>query len=115
MVHRLSIFSSPATTFPPPVHRFEWKSTLSVIELTGKSEVADVQSGAFIRYTLSGMLSGTWTWTVREVAGGIQVEFDANYHLTGGVVTRLLEPAVHQINIANARTSLEALKLMAEN
>jgi uncharacterized protein YndB with AHSA1/START domain len=101
--------------FPATGSSFEWRATLAVIELSGKSEVADVQSGSLIRYTLSGMLSGTWTWTLREVPAGLQVEYDANYHLTGGVVTRLLEPAVHQINIANARKSLEALKHLAEN
>jgi hypothetical protein len=35
--------------------------------------------------------------------------------LTGGLAARMVEPAVHQINVANAKKSLESLKQLAED
>jgi carbon monoxide dehydrogenase subunit G len=101
--------------YPAVGSSFDWRTRLAVIDLKGKNTVIESSPGELIRYRLSGMLEGTWTWRISEVAGRLLVESDADYHLTGGLAARMVEPAVHQINVANAKKSLESLKQLAED
>lgn len=85
------------------------------IELKATQTVTAMTPGTAIHYQLEGIVSGTQNWTVTPAGGGHQVTVEMNYNMSGGVLGRLAEPAVHQVNLTNAKKSLENIKQLAEN
>lgn len=85
------------------------------IELKAKQTVTAMVPGQAIHYQLEGIVSGTQKWDVASAGGGFQVTVTMDYTMSGGVLGRVAEPAVHQVNLANAKKSLENIKQLAEN
>lgn len=100
--------------FPAVGSSLEWTHKVMGVELKGTNTVREVTPGTLIRYQLGGMITGTWDWRVNEGTGGLELETEADYQVGGGVLGKLAEPVFHQINVANARKSLENIKKMAE-
>jgi uncharacterized protein YndB with AHSA1/START domain len=100
--------------YPAVGSRIEGGIKVLGIELESRQTVTTMTPGEAIEYRLEGVVSGTQNWRVEEVGGGYQVTVDMEYSLTGGVLGRVAEPAVHQINVQNGRQSLVNLKGMAE-
>jgi carbon monoxide dehydrogenase subunit G len=85
------------------------------IELKAKQTVTAMTPGEAIHYQLEGIVSGAQHWDVTPAGDGLQITVTMDYTMSGGVLGRVAEPAVHQVNLANAKKSLENIKQLAEN
>jgi hypothetical protein len=67
-----------------------------------------------IRYQLDGLITGTQDWRITETPSGLQLNADVTYTMSGGILGKLAEPMVHQMNVSNGKKSLSNLKQLAE-
>jgi hypothetical protein len=91
-----------------------WTYKVGGIEFKGTHTVLSITPGAAISYKLEGLIMGTENWRVSETRGGLQLDVENTYTMSGGVLGKLAEPVVHQMNLSNAKKSLAKLKQMAE-
>jgi carbon monoxide dehydrogenase subunit G len=78
------------------------------IELKATQTVQALQPNSAIHYTLEGLVNGTQRWEIAETGNGVTLS------MSSGVLGKLAEPAVHQVNLNNAKQSLANIKAMAE-
>ncbi|PJF36654.1 MAG: hypothetical protein CUN49_04295 [Candidatus Thermofonsia Clade 1 bacterium] len=84
------------------------------VELRATQTVQEIQPNSAIHYTLEGLVTGTQRWQLSETNDGVRLSVSMDYNLSGGVLGKLAEPAVHQVNLNNAKQSLANIKAMAE-
>jgi carbon monoxide dehydrogenase subunit G len=84
------------------------------IELKATQTVQALQPNSAIHYTLEGLVNGTQRWEIAETGSGVTLSMSMDYSMSGGVLGKLAEPAVHQVNLNNAKQSLANIKAMAE-
>lgn len=84
------------------------------VELKSTQTVTAANPGHEIHYSMEGIVNGTQDWVITETAGGLQLEMTMNYNMGLGILGKVAEPAVHQMNITNAQKSLQNVKAMAE-
>lgn len=85
------------------------------IELKATQTVTAITEGTALNYTLEGVVNGTQNWQLSDTDNGVQLVMAMDYSMSGGVLGKLAEPAVHGVNVTNAKKSLESIKLLAEN
>ncbi|MFQ3535172.1 MAG: SRPBCC family protein [Aggregatilineales bacterium] len=85
------------------------------IELKATQTVQAMQPNSSIHYTLEGVVNGTQHWAIAETGGAVTLSMTMDYSMSGGVLGKLAEPAVHQVNLSNAKQSLANIKAMAES
>ncbi|GAB4544924.1 MAG: hypothetical protein OHK0023_02430 [Anaerolineae bacterium] len=85
------------------------------IELKATQTVIAATEGESLRYTLEGVVNGTQNWSLNATDNGVELTMAMDYSMSGGVLGKLAEPAVHSVNVTNAKKSLESLKMLAEN
>ncbi len=91
-----------------------WTYKVGGLEFKGTHTVRSITPGAVIGYQLDGLITGMETWRVSETQGGLRLDVENTYTMSGGVLGKLAEPVVHQMNLGNAKKSLATLKKMAE-
>lgn len=92
-----------------------WTYKVMGLEFKGANTVTESVPGEAIHYSLSGLMTGTMNYDLREaVGGGIQLDVHIDYQMSGGLLGKLAEPVVHQMNAGNARKSIQNLKNLAE-
>ena len=91
-----------------------WTYKVSGIEFKGTHTVLSITPGTAIGYQLEGLIMGNETWRVSGAQGALQLDVENTYTMSGGVLGKLAEPVVHQMNLGNAKKSLATLKKMAE-
>jgi uncharacterized protein YndB with AHSA1/START domain len=100
--------------YPAPGSTLKWTYKVAGIEFKGTQTVLAATPGEVIRYQLDGLISGTQDWRITETPSGLQLEVDVTYSMSGGVLGKLAEPVVHQMNVSNGKKSLSNLKQLAE-
>ena len=76
--------------------------------------VKKVIPGQEIHYQMDGLISGTQDWVVSETANGLRLDFQSEYKMSVGVLGKIAEPVVQQMNITNSRKSMAKIKQLAE-
>ncbi|MCS6871596.1 MAG: SRPBCC family protein [Anaerolineae bacterium] len=84
------------------------------IELKAVQTVQVSEPNSRIHYTLEGIVTGTQRWEIAQSGDGVTLSMTMDYSMSGGVLGKLAEPAVHQVNLNNAKQSLANIKAMAE-
>lgn len=84
------------------------------IELKATQTVQALQPNSSIHYTLEGVVNGSQRWEIVPTGSGVTLNMSMDYSMSGGVLGKLAEPAVHQVNVNNAKQSLANIKAMAE-
>lgn len=100
--------------YPAPGSALKWTYKVAGIEFKGTQTVLAVTPGEVIRYQLDGLITGTQDWRISESPSGLQLTVDVTYSMSGGVLGKLAEPVVHQMNVSNGKKSLSNLKQLAE-
>jgi uncharacterized membrane protein len=100
--------------YPSPGSSLKWTYKVAGIEFKGTQTVLAVTPGEVIRYQLDGLITGTQDWQITETPSGLQLEVDVTYLMSGGILGKLAEPVVHQMNVNNGKKSLSKLKQLAE-
>lgn len=103
-----------STDYPAIGATQTWTYKVMGMELKGTNTVVTSEPGARLAYTMDGLLSGTWNFVLAAADSGVQLDVTLDYTIAGGVLGKLAEPVVQQMNAANARKSIENLKRMAE-
>ncbi|MCE7948842.1 MAG: hypothetical protein DYG88_15580 [Chloroflexi bacterium CFX4] len=84
------------------------------IELKATQTVTASEAGSTIHYALEGVVNGTQNWSIAGAGNAVTLTMTMDYSMSGGVLGKLAEPAVHQMNLNNAKQSLAKLKALAE-
>ncbi len=92
----------------------KWTYRTMGLEFKGTTKMLEVTPGAFLRCELDGLIKGIQEFKLSEAAGGTLLEVTTDYHMSGGVLGKLAEPVVHQMNLNNAKKSVANIKQMAE-
>lgn len=103
-----------AAGYPAAGGALKWTYKAAGIEFKGSHTIQKIVRGQEIDYRLDGLITGTQNWKLNDAGGGMEVEVDTDYSMSGGVLGKLAEPVVHQMNVSNGRKSLQNLKRMAE-
>ncbi|MFN8375447.1 MAG: SRPBCC family protein [Anaerolineae bacterium] len=104
---------NPSGSYPSVGSTIDGAMKVLAVEIKAKQTVLE-NTPTMLRYQLEGMASGTQTWTITQSGGASKLEIETEFHLIGGAVGKLAEPAVVAMLGNNARKSLENIKRMAE-
>ncbi|MFN7209925.1 MAG: SRPBCC family protein [Aggregatilineales bacterium] len=84
------------------------------IQLKATQTVQAMQPNQSIAYALEGVVNGSQRWEIVPTGDGVTLSLSMDYSMSGGVLGKLAEPAVHQVNLNNAKQSLANIKGLAE-
>src|SRR5215813_5887447 len=76
--------------------------------------VMNVTPGEEIHYQMDGLITGTQDWVVSDSANGLRLDFQSDYKMSGGVLGKVAEPVVQQMNVTNTKKSMAKIKQLAE-
>lgn len=100
--------------YPAVGGALKWTYKAAGVEFKGSHTIQSITPGQEIDYKLDGLITGTQNWKLSDTGGAVEVVVDTDYTMSGGVLGRIAEPVVHQMNVSNGRKSLQNLKRMAE-
>lgn len=99
---------------PQPGSTQDWTYKVMGVEFKGLNTVMEYEKYKKMVLNVDGLISGTQTYTLTPQGNGIRVEIVVDYKMSGGMLGKLAEPVVHQMNTSNIRKSLEEIKRLAE-
>jgi len=76
--------------------------------------VTDAVPGQEIHYRMEGLITGTQDWVISQANNGLRLDFQSEYKMSGGVLGKVAEPVVQQMNVSNSKKSMLKIKQMAE-
>jgi uncharacterized membrane protein len=98
---------------PGAVHTWTYK--VMGVEFKGKNTVLEYIPGVKMKLQMDGLIVGMQEVRQSGEDGNVMVELSFDYEMSGGVLGKLAEPIVHQMNVSNIKKSLEKIKKLAES
>ncbi|MFB6299196.1 MAG: SRPBCC family protein [Halobacteriales archaeon] len=95
--------------------RVAYTYTIAGIDLEGELEATEYEPEAYVRWDMTGDLTGTIEWEFDAVDGGTRVTYAAAYDLPNRILDSLAGPFVRRYNERELRTTLENLQTRLEH
>lgn len=95
---------------------WDWTYIMAGVEIKGKAETVNFESGKLYSYkTLSGLVS-TFTYSVESGDGGTKLTIDVVYELPDNVLAKVLDKSVvERLNSEEAERAGETLQAILES
>lgn len=97
-----------------PGTKWDWTFMLAGLELHGKSETVEYQSGKVFKYRTYGGAESTFTYTVESEGTGTKLTMDVEYEIPESVLGKVSQAAVEKINADSADASAANIKAILE-
>lgn len=104
----------PTADYPKVGSKINGNYKVAGISFGVTSTVTKAIPGQEIHYSMDGLITGTQDWVISETNTGLRLDFRSDYKMSGGVLGKVAEPAVQQMNVANSRKSMAKIKQLAE-
>ncbi|MDY6819883.1 MAG: SRPBCC family protein [Halobacteriales archaeon] len=102
-------------TLPNGGKRVAYTYTIAGFDLEGELEATEYEPDQFIRWEMTGDLTGTIEWQFEATDAGTRMTYATTYEMPNRIIEVLAGPFVSRYNERELRTTLENLKTRLEH